>query len=45
VSCYGEWYVAVAEVLGAPLATLDARLANSPGAHCRFLLPPATEPV
>lgn len=41
VTAYGGWYVAVAELLEAPLATLDGRLANSPGPRCRFLLPPA----
>ena len=41
VTCYDGWYVAVAELLDAPLATLDGRLANSPGPHCQFLLPPA----
>lgn len=43
VTCYDGWYVAVAELLDAPLATLDGRLANSPGPRCRFLLPPAVE--
>jgi predicted nucleic acid-binding protein len=28
---YDGWYVAVAELLDAPLATLDGRLASSPG--------------
>ena len=32
-------YVALAEELGAPLLTLDARLARAPGTTCRFLLP------
>ena len=41
VTCYDGWYVAVAELLDAPLATLDSRLANSPGPRCQFLLPPA----
>lgn len=41
VTSYDGWYVAVAELLEAPLATLDGRLANSPGPRCRFLLPPA----
>ena len=38
VTCYDAWYVAVAEALGAPLATLDARLANAPGPRCRFVV-------
>lgn len=36
VTCYDAWYVAIAEALSAPLATLDARLANAPGPRCRF---------
>lgn len=43
VTSYDGWYVAVAELLEAPLATLDGRLANSPGPRCRFLLPPAAK--
>jgi len=31
---YGAAYVALAEALGAPLVTLDARLANAPGPRC-----------
>lgn len=38
VTCYDAWYVALAETLSAPLATLDARLAKAPGPHCRFLV-------
>lgn len=38
VTCYDAWYVAVAETLGAPLATLDARLAKAPGPRCRFMV-------
>lgn len=37
VTCYDAWYVAIAEALGAPLATLDARLASAPGPRCRFM--------
>lgn len=43
VTCYDAWYVALAETLGAPLATLDARLAKAPGPRCRFLLSPPPE--
>jgi len=32
-------YVAAAEGLGLPLATLDARLAQAPGIRCRVLTP------
>lgn len=42
VTSYDAWYVAVAEELGLPLATLDRPLAAAPGPRCRFLLPPAT---
>jgi predicted nucleic acid-binding protein len=42
VTCYDGWYIAVAELLDAPLATLDGRLASSPGSCCQFLLPPAS---
>lgn len=40
LSAYDAWYVAVAERLGAPLATLDRRLAASTGPDCPFLTPP-----
>ncbi|HTU09012.1 MAG TPA: type II toxin-antitoxin system VapC family toxin [Trebonia sp.] len=40
VTSYDAWYVAVAETLDAPLATLDGRLANAPGPRCRFLVAP-----
>ena len=43
VSIYDATYVALAEALEAPLATLDARLARAPGPTCRFLLPEAGE--
>jgi len=40
VRSYDAWYVALAELLGAPVATLDRRLANSPGLRCEFRMPP-----
>jgi len=40
VTAYDGWYVALAESLRAPLATLDARLARAPGPRCSFLGPP-----
>lgn len=40
VSAYDAWYVAVAEALGAELATLDRGLLRAPGPRCRFLAPP-----
>ena len=41
ITSYDAWYVAVAEELDLPLATLDRPLAAAPGPRCRFLLPPA----
>lgn len=40
VTPYDAWYVALAEALDVPLATLDGRLARAPGPRCRFMLPP-----
>ncbi|MGH9038712.1 MAG: type II toxin-antitoxin system VapC family toxin [Acidimicrobiia bacterium] len=40
VSAYDAWYVALAESLAAPLATLDGRLSRAPGPRCRFLTSP-----
>jgi predicted nucleic acid-binding protein len=40
VSSYDAWYIALAEQLDAPLATLDHRLSAADGPRCRFLLPP-----
>lgn len=39
VTAYDAWYVAVAELLGTPLATLDQKLVAAPGPRCRFLVP------
>lgn len=39
-TAYDAWYVAVAEMLGAPLATLDARLSRATGPACEFVVPP-----
>jgi predicted nucleic acid-binding protein len=39
ITAYDAWYVALAEVHDAPLATLDARLAGAAGPDCRFALP------
>jgi len=36
---YDAWYVAIAEELCQPLATLDARLAAAPGPKCDFISP------
>lgn len=40
VTAYDGWYVALAESLRAPLATLDARLTRAPGPRCSFIGPP-----
>ena len=39
VSAYDGWYVALAEALDVPLATLDTRLAKAAGPRCAFLVP------
>ena len=36
VTAYDAWYVALAELLGVPLATLDKRLTRAPGSRCEF---------
>ena len=41
VTSYDAWYVAVAEALALPLATLDQRLCEATGPTCRFLAPRA----
>jgi predicted nucleic acid-binding protein len=40
VTSYDAWYVALAEALELPLATLDGRLAKAEGPTCKFLMPP-----
>lgn len=39
LTSYDAWYVAVAEALDLPLATLDMRLSRASGPSCRFMLP------
>lgn len=39
VTIYDAWYVALAERLGVPLATLDSRLRRSHGPRCEILTP------
>lgn len=39
LTSYDAWYVALAEALALPLATLDERLARSKAAACEFLKP------
>ncbi len=41
VTGYDAWYVALAEALRLPLATLDAKLAHAAGTKCTFLTPSA----
>lgn len=41
INPYDAWYIAVAEALDAPLATLDARLVRASGSRCEFLTPPS----
>ena len=40
VTCCDAWYVALAEALDAPLATLDVRLSRATGPRCSFRIPP-----
>jgi predicted nucleic acid-binding protein len=40
ITAYDAWYVALAETLGARLATIDRRLATAPGPGCEFIQPP-----
>ena len=39
LTAYDAWFVAIAEALGCPLATLDLRMARASGTSCEFLLP------
>jgi predicted nucleic acid-binding protein len=39
LTSYDAWYVAVAEAIAAPLATLDLRLTRAPGPRCAFQTP------
>lgn len=41
LTVYDGAYVALAELLSVPLATLDRRLAKAPGPRCTILTPPA----
>jgi predicted nucleic acid-binding protein len=43
VTAYDACYVALAEALDAPLATLDLRLSCAPGPRCVFKTPPTGE--
>jgi predicted nucleic acid-binding protein len=39
ITAYDAWYVALAEALGAKLATLDGALCRASGPRCGFLTP------
>jgi predicted nucleic acid-binding protein len=39
VTSYDAWYVAIAEFLGLPLATLDEHLTKAERPECKFLTP------
>jgi predicted nucleic acid-binding protein len=39
VTSYDAWYVAIAEALGLPLATLDGRLSRAKGVACKCVTP------
>jgi predicted nucleic acid-binding protein len=39
VTSYDAWYVALAEAVDAPLATLDVRLVGASGPRCRWITP------
>lgn len=40
LTSYDAWYVALAEALECPLATLDRRLNRATGPACEILIPP-----
>ena len=39
LTSYDAWYVALAEALKCPLATLDLKLARASGPTCEFIIP------
>ena len=40
LTCYDAWYVALAEALDRPLATLDEKLGRASGPRCEIITPP-----
>lgn len=43
LTIYDASYVALAELIGAPVATIDQRLSSSSGPVCNFITPPDAE--
>ncbi len=43
LTAYDAWYVALAELLEAEMATLDVRLSRAPGLRCPFRTPPGAQ--
>ena len=41
LTTYDAWYIALAEFLSSPVATLDRRLSRAAGPRCGFETPPA----
>ena len=39
LTAYDAWYVALAEALDCPLATLDRKLGRASGPTCEFIIP------
>ncbi|MEE9254228.1 MAG: type II toxin-antitoxin system VapC family toxin [Pseudomonadales bacterium] len=39
LTAYDAWYVALAEALDCPLATLDRKLSRASGSKCEFIIP------
>ena len=45
LTSYDAWYVALAEGLDCPLATLDRTLTRAPGPKCAFIVPARPRPA
>ncbi len=45
LTSYDAWYVALAEALDCPLATLDGKLTRAPGPKCAFIVPARRRPA
>jgi predicted nucleic acid-binding protein len=43
LTAYDAWYVALAEAIDAPLATLDSQVARAPGVRCPIRTPTSGE--